>query len=68
MKKNEDYQKIYKEVMENETFRKFFDQTPENEKKIVLEALNHYITLLSEQFIPSYNNIINSYIDSKKQK
>lgn len=63
--KNEDYKKIYKDVMENETFRKLYDQLPENEKKIVLEGLNHYITMLSEDFVPAYLNLFNTYINKK---
>ena len=64
MNNKKNFEKIYNETLNNEFIKENLKKLPENEQKIILEALKHYSTILAEKFIPSVSNILNKYDES----
>lgn len=63
----ENFDKIYKEVTDNDFFKKNFELLSDDEKIMLTQALNQHIMLLCEKFIPSFSAVTNSYLDSQNQ-
>jgi uncharacterized protein (DUF433 family) len=64
MNNKENFEKIYNETLNNEFIKENLKKLPENEQKIILEALKYYTSVLTEKFIPSVSNILNKYDES----